>query len=88
MTALILGAFWIIAASITALLPLRAQMIPGLSLLASAPVLLLWIGVTHGFWPTAFGTFALLSLFRRPLNYIVRKLLRLPLPLLAPEFQR
>ena len=87
MTPLILGALWVIAAAITAILPMRAQMIPGLTLLIAAPLLLIWIATTHGLIWTAAGTFALLSMFRRPLNYFVRKLLRLPLPPLPPEFQ-
>ncbi len=37
MTPLILGALWVIAAAITGMLPMRAQMIPGLTLLAAAP---------------------------------------------------
>lgn len=87
MTPLILGALWVIAASITAMLPMRAQMIPGLTLLAAAPLLLLWIGLTHGPLWTAIGSFALLSMFRRPLNYFARKALGLKLPPLPPELQ-
>ena len=85
MTPLILGALWVVAASITAMLPMRAQMIPGLSLLLAAPLLLVWIGRTQGVFWTAAGTFALLSMFRRPLTYIARKALRLPLPDLPAE---
>lgn len=88
MSPLILGALWVIAAAVTAMLPMRAQMIPGLSLLAAAPLLLIWIAATQGaVWSLA-GTFALLSMFRRPLNYFTRKLLRLPLPPLPPELRR
>ena len=68
MTPLILGALWVVAASITAMLPMRAQMIPGLSLLLAAPLLLIWIYRTQGVFWTAAGTFALLSMFRRPLT--------------------
>ena len=84
---LILGAFWIVAGAVTAMLPMRAQMIPGLTLLALAPVLLIWIGLTHGLWWTALGLFALLSMFRRPLNYFARKALGLKLPNLPPELR-
>ncbi len=87
MTPLILGALWVIAAAITATLPMRAQMIPGLTLLGLAPLLLIWIAATHGLLWTAAGTFALLSMFRRPLTYVTRKLLRLPLPPIPPEFR-
>jgi ABC-type uncharacterized transport system YnjBCD permease subunit len=82
---LILGALWVVAGTITALLPMRAQMIPGLTLIAAAPVLLLWIGYTHGWIWVAVGAFAFVSMFRRPLNYFIRKALRLPLPPLPPE---
>ena len=86
--ALITGALWVVAAAITALLPMRRQMVPGLSLLIAAPVLLIWIGWIHGWLWVAAGTFALLSMFRRPLNYFTRKALGLPLPDLPPELRR
>jgi Protein of unknown function (DUF2484) len=85
---LIIAALWVIAGTITAMLPMRAQMIPGLTLIALAPVLLIWIGVTHGWLWVLIGAFAFLSMFRRPLNYFVRKALGLPLPDLPPELRR
>ena len=85
--ALIIGALWVVAAAITALLPMRRQMVPGLALLIAAPFLLIWIGWTHGLLWLAVGTFALLSMFRRPLNYFTRKALGLPLPDLPPELR-
>lgn len=85
MTSLILGALWVIAAAITATLPMRAQMIPGLTLLSLAPILLIWIAQTQGLPYATAGLFALLSMFRRPLTYFTRKLLHLPLPPLPPE---
>jgi hypothetical protein len=84
---LILGALWVLAAAITAMLPLYYQRFPGIPLLIAAPVLLVWIGLTHGWFWTAFGVFAFLSMFRRPLNYLIRKVLGLPLPELPPELQ-
>ena len=84
---LIIAALWVIAGAITALLPMRAQMIPGLTLIAAAPVLLIWIGLTHGFLWVAAGTFAFLSMFRRPLNHFIRKALGWPLPDLPPELR-
>lgn len=75
---LILGAFWIIAAAGVAMLPMRRQMLPGLALLIAAPLLLVWIGATQGWLWTAFGTFAFLSMFRRPLIYFCRKAMGLP----------
>ena len=67
---LILGAFWIIAASIVATLPMRQQFPPGILLLIAAPILIVWIGFEYGWLWLAFGTFAFLSMFRRPLLYI------------------
>ncbi len=87
MLPLILGAVWVIAVSVTALMPMRLQRYPGLPLLVAAPVLLFWIGLTHGFVWVGFGTFAVLSTFRRPLNYLIRRALGLPLPELPPELR-
>ena len=70
---LILGCLWIVAAAVTAMLPMRRQMVPGLALLAAAPVLLVWIGYVHGWLWLAFGLFAFLSMFRNPLLYFLRR---------------
>lgn len=74
------GAFWILAAALTAMLPMRAQMILGLGLLIIAPVLLIWIGLTHGWIWLAFGLFAFVSMFRNPLIYFARRAFGLPSP--------
>ena len=76
--ALICGALWVIAASVTAMLPMRLQAYPGLPLLIAAPLLLVWIGRVHGFLWVAIASFAVLSMFRRPLIYLGRKALGLP----------
>lgn len=70
MTPLVLGGLWVLAATATAILPMRAQMGPGLLLLAAAHVLLVWIGLTQGWLWAAFGLFAFVSMFRRPLRYL------------------
>ena len=75
---LIFGALWIIAAALTAMLPMRRQMLPGWTLLIAAPILLIWIGATHGWIWVAFGIFAFASMFRRPLIYFARKAIGLP----------
>ena len=75
---LIMGCLWVIAATITALLPMKQQMVPGMTLLVLAPVLLVWIGLTHGLLWVGLGVFALLSMFRRPLIYFARRALGLP----------
>ncbi|MGV8985278.1 MAG: DUF2484 family protein [Cypionkella sp.] len=87
MSPLVAGAFWVIAAAVTAMLPMRHQRAPGLTLLIGAPVLLIWIGLTHGFVWLAVGLFAFLSMFRRPLNYFTQKALGLPVSELPPELR-
>jgi hypothetical protein len=78
---LILGCFWVLASAITAMLPMRRQMLPGITLLALAPVLLVWIGYVHGWLWLALGLFAFLSMFRNPLLYFARRALGRPAPL-------
>ena len=73
---LILACLWVVAASIVAFLPLRLQYVPGLLLLLIAPVLILWIGATHGWLWSLPAALALISMFRRPLAYLIRKTMR------------
>ncbi|MBL9061189.1 DUF2484 family protein [Tabrizicola sp.] len=77
-TPLILGCLWVLAAAATAMLPMRRQMVPGLALLAAAPVLLAWIGWVHGWLWLAIGLFAFLSMFRNPLLYFLRRAMGRP----------
>ena len=78
---LILGALWVIASAIVAMLPMRAQMVPGVALLIAAPLLLVWIGWVHGWVWLALGLFAFVSMFRNPLRYFARRALGRPAPL-------
>jgi hypothetical protein len=78
---LILGCIWVLAAAGTAMLPMRRQMLPGIALLAVAPVLLVWIGWAHGWLWLAIGLFAFLSMFRNPLLYFFRRAMGRPAPL-------
>lgn len=73
---LILACLWALAATATALLPMRYQYAPGLALLIAAPVLIIWLSVLHGWWIGAFALFAVLSMFRRPLTHLAGKLRR------------
>lgn len=75
---LILGALWVLASALVAMLPMRRQMVPGIALLVAAPVLLVWIGWAHGWVWLAAGLFAFLSMFRNPLLYFVRRALGRP----------
>lgn len=84
---LVIGCLWVVAAAITAMLPMRMQKFPGLPLLIAAPPLLVWIGYVHGYLWVAIGLFAFVSMFRRPLNYFARLALGLPLPELPPELR-
>jgi hypothetical protein len=84
--ALIAGCLWVVASAITAMLPMRRQMVPGLALLAAAPVLILWIGATHGWIWSALALFAFLSMFRNPLRYFWNRALGRP-AVLPPELK-
>ena len=63
---------WVLAASGTAMLPMRRQMVPGLGLLLSAPVLMAWLALEAGWWAGALALLAFLSMFRRPLGALLR----------------
>lgn len=76
--ALIAGCLWVLAATVTALLPMRHQYGPGVTLLVAAPVLIAWIGWQHGVWIGVAAMAAFLSMFRNPLIYFARKALGLP----------
>ncbi|WP_284326476.1 DUF2484 family protein [Cypionkella aquatica] len=78
---LIMGCVWVIAATITAMLPMKRQMVPGMTLIVLAPVLLIWIGLAHGLLWVGLGLLAFLSMFRRPLIYFARRGLGLPVEL-------
>lgn len=70
---LVIGCLWVLAAAVTAMLPMRRQMVPGLTLIAMAPVLIVWIGMAHGWWWVAIGFAAFASMFRNPLIYFYRR---------------
>ena len=64
---------WVLAASATALLPMRHQYAPGLTLLLAAPLLLLWLGAVEGWGWAALGLAGFASMFRNPLVYLFRR---------------
>ncbi len=70
---LLLGVFWALAATVTALLPMRMQYPPGLTLLILAPFLIGFIGYQHGIWVALLGLAAFVSMFRNPLRYFWRR---------------
>ena len=70
---LTLACLWVLAGTATAMLPMRHQYAPGLTLLIAAPILVVWIGIEHGPWIALAGVLAFLSMFRRPLMYFWRR---------------
>jgi len=73
--ALILAALWVLAATVTAFLPMRRQVVPGMALLLAAPVLIGWIGHDFGLWAALAATAGFVSMFRNPLRWLMRKAL-------------
>lgn len=71
----IAASLWVLLGAVTAMLPMRRQMLPGGLLLLSAPVLLVWLGLEHGLWVALGALLAVLSMFRRPLRHLARKAL-------------
>jgi hypothetical protein len=83
---LITAVFWVLAATVTAMLPMRRQMVPGVILLALAPVLIVWIGAHHGWFWVLPALLAFLSMFRNPLIYFWKRSTGRPVTL-PPELQ-
>lgn len=78
MTPEIAAIFWVLAATLTALLPYRLQFPPGITLLALAPLLIVWIGMVHGWLWAVPALLAFLSMFRKPLIYFGKRALGMP----------
>jgi hypothetical protein len=66
----LLSILWVFAATITALLPMRRQYVPGITLLIAAPILIGWLGVVRGWGWTVLALAAFASMFRNPLRYL------------------
>lgn len=84
---LFLGCLWVLAATVTALLPMRRQYVPGVSLLLAAPVLLVWIEMVHGWLWVLLGLAAFGSMMRNPLRYLIARMQGQE-PVLPPEIRR
>lgn len=67
---LILGCLWVLAATVTAMVPMRLQYVPGVALLVAAPGVLGLVGYQHGWLIFALCLAAFLSMFRNPLRYL------------------
>ena len=72
---LIVAALWVLGATFTAMLAMRHQYIPGVTLLIAAPAILIWIAVDHGMWVALACVAAVLSMMRNPLKYLLRRLM-------------
>ena len=70
---LTLACIWVLASTVVAMLPMRFQYAPGVLLLIAAPVLLVWIGMDHGWWIAGLGLAGFVSMFRNPLRYFWNK---------------
>ncbi|MEQ3711041.1 MAG: DUF2484 family protein [Tateyamaria sp.] len=77
---------WVFAATAVAMLPMRHQYIPGVTLLLAAPVLILWIGIAVAWWAGVLAFCAFVSMFRNPLRYFWAKA-RGQNPQLPPELR-
>ncbi|MEM7723334.1 MAG: DUF2484 family protein [Pseudomonadota bacterium] len=66
---LILACLWVVAATITALLPMRYQYAPGLTLLILSVPLMVFVGLEVDWSWAALILLAILSMFRRPLMF-------------------
>ena len=64
---------WVFAATIVALLPMRRQYVPGVILLAAAPVLIALLWLQYGWIAGIAALLAFVSMFRNPLRYFWRK---------------
>jgi hypothetical protein len=70
---LILASFWVLAATVVAMMPMRMQFIPGIGLLTLSVPLLGYVGWQHGGWIVLLVLLGVLSMFRRPLFYFTKK---------------
>ena len=70
-----LACLWVLAATGVAFLPMRYQVLPGLLLLAAAAVLLAWLAVDTSPWIAAAALAAVVSMFRKPLRYLLKRIM-------------
>lgn len=65
---------WVLASAAVAMLPMRHQYVPGVTLLIAAPALIIWIGYDVAWWAGALALLAFVSMFRNPLRYFWARL--------------
>lgn len=69
----VMAALWALIATVVAFLPMRFQVLPGILLLAAAPITIGMLGAQHGWFMALAGALAVISMFRKPLHYYLRK---------------
>jgi len=70
----VLACLWVLAAVAVALLPRRWQYAPGFGLLAAAAWLIWRLAADHGAWIVLPAALAVVSMFRKPLAVMLRRL--------------
>ncbi len=73
MTLLAISCFWVLAATVVALLPMRFQYVPGVLLMLAAPALIYLISRDVALWAGIAAAFAFISMFRNPLRYFAKR---------------
>ena len=72
-TSAVIACLWVLAATITALLPMRRQYVPGVALLIAAPVLIGALVWDYGWIVGGLATLGFVSMFRNPLRYLLAR---------------
>jgi Protein of unknown function (DUF2484) len=75
---LIIACLWVLAAAATAMLPMRRQYAPGITLLVLAPFLIGWLAWSYGAWVGILAVLAFASMFRNPLIYFAKRAMGKP----------
>jgi len=70
---IITAALWVLASTATAMLPMKRQYVPGVTLLIAAPFIILWLGYENGWWLSFVAALGFISMFRNPLRYLLAK---------------
>jgi len=73
MTLLLMCLGWVFASALVAMLPMRWQYVPGVSLLLAAPFLIFEIAQVAGLLASALGVLAFVSMYRNPLRYFWKR---------------
>ncbi len=61
---------WVLASTALAFLPIRHQIRPGMFLMATAPILIVGLGLEYGWIMGVAAALAFVSMYRNPLRYV------------------